>query len=71
MKKKEINHTFVMKGMFLCKRGRQDIQPGIAFLVTRTSTEPNEGDWVKLVKNMNFLKATQNNVASKSADDTH
>jgi hypothetical protein len=24
-------HTFVMKDMFLCKRGRQDIQPGIAF----------------------------------------
>jgi hypothetical protein len=26
-----IFHTFDMKGMFLCKRGRQDIQPGIAF----------------------------------------
>ena len=67
--KAKIFHTFVMKGMFLCKRGRQDIQPGIAFLATRT-TEPNEGDWAKLVKIMNFLKATQNEVASMSADDT-
>jgi len=67
--KAKIFHTFVMKGMFLCKRGRQDIQPGIAFLATRT-TKPNEGDWVKLVKIMNFLKATQNEVASMSADDT-
>ena len=25
----KVFHTFVMKGMFLCKRGRQDIQPGI------------------------------------------
>jgi hypothetical protein len=67
--KAKIFHTFVMKGMFLCKRGRQDIQPGIAFLATRT-TKPNEGDWAKLVKIMNFLKATQNEVASMSADDT-
>jgi hypothetical protein len=67
--KAKIFHIFVMKGMFLCKRGRQDIQPGIAFLATRT-IEPNEGDWAKLVKIMNFLKATQNEVASMSADDT-
>ena len=62
-------HTFVMKGMFLCKRGRQDIQTGIAFLSTRV-TEPNEGDWMKLKKLMNFLKATQDEVATLSADDT-
>ena len=62
-------HTFVMKGMFLCKRARQDIQPGIAYLVTPT-TEPNENDWAKLIKLMIFLKATQNEVASMSADDT-
>jgi hypothetical protein len=27
-KRAKIFHTFVMKGMFLCKQGRQDIQPG-------------------------------------------
>ena len=57
-----------MKGMFLCKHGRQDIQPGIAFLATHTA-EPNKGDWAKLVI-MVFLKATQNEVAMMSADDT-
>jgi hypothetical protein len=65
----KVFHTFVMKGMFLCKRGRQDIQPGIAFLSTRT-TQPNEGDWTKLIKIMNYLKATQDDVASMSADNT-
>ena len=55
--------------MYLCKRGRLDIQPGIAFLATQT-TEPNEGDRENLVKIMNFLKTTQNEVASMSDDDT-
>ena len=62
-------HTFVMKAMFLCKRGRQDIQPGVAFLATRTA-EPTEQDWKKLKKMMNFLKATKNDVMSISCDDT-
>ena len=68
-KRAAIFHTFVMKGMFLCKRGRQDIQPGIAFLATRTS-EPNEGDWEKLKKLMVFLKVTQDDMMSMSADDS-
>ena len=65
----KVFHTFVMKGMFLCKRGRQDIQPAIAFMTTRVR-EPNEGDWKKLVKMMNYLKATKDDIASMSADDT-
>lgn len=64
-----IFHTFVMKGMFLCKRARQDIQPGIAFLSTRTS-EPTEQDWAKLVKLMLYLKETQDEVTAMRADDT-
>jgi hypothetical protein len=67
--KSKIFHTFVMKGMFLCKRGRQDILPGIVFLSTRV-TSPNHGDWAKLVKLMNFLKATDNDVPRLYADDT-
>lgn len=67
--KAKVFHTFVMKGMFLCKRGRQDIQPGIAFLSTRTQN-PTESDWKKLLKLMSFLKATQDEVTSMSADDT-
>lgn len=59
-----------MKGMFLSKRGRQDIQPSVSFLATRV-TEPNEGDWTKLVKMMNYLQATKDDVAAMSADDTN
>jgi hypothetical protein len=65
----KVLHTFVMKGMFLCKRGHQDIQPAIAFMATRV-TEPNEGDWKKLVKMMNYLKATDHDVPCMSANDT-
>jgi hypothetical protein len=66
----KIFHTFVMKGMFLCKRGHQDIQSAIAFMATRV-TEPNEGDWKKLVKMMNILEATKNDIATMSADDSN
>jgi hypothetical protein len=65
----KVLHTFVMKGMFLCKRGCQDIQPAVTFMVTRV-TEPNEGDWKKLVKMMNYLKATKDDIPSMSANDT-
>ncbi len=58
-----------MKGTFLRKRGRQDVQPGIAFLSTGTRA-PNSGDWSKLIRIMYFLKATKDEVATMSADDT-
>jgi len=61
--KAEAFHTFVMKGMFIAKRARQDILPAITFLATRV-TEPNEGDWRKLTKVMNFLKATMHHVTT-------
>jgi Reverse transcriptase (RNA-dependent DNA polymerase) len=67
--KAKIFHTFVMKGMFLCKRARQDLLPGIVFLATRVK-EPNQKDWMKLLRIMNFLKATKGDVARMSADDT-
>jgi hypothetical protein len=57
---------FVMKGMFLCKHGHQDVQPAIAFMATRV-TKPYEGDWKELVKMMNFLEATKNDIATMSA----
>jgi hypothetical protein len=60
-----------MKGMFLCKHGHQDIQPAIAFSMATRITEPNEGDWKKLIKMMNFLKATKDDIATMSADDSN
>jgi hypothetical protein len=64
-----IFYTFVMKAMFVCKRARQDIQPRVAFLSTRVR-EPTEQDWSKLVRIMDFLKRTQDDVAKLYADDT-
>ena len=69
-KKHEIFHTFVAKGLFLCKRARPDIQPAIAYLSTRVK-EPTEGDWFKLKKMLGFLKATQEDVITLESDGSH
>jgi len=61
-------YTFVMKAMFLCKRGRPDIQPGIPFLVTRVRG-PTEQDWAKLTRLLSFLKHTQDDVLTLGADN--
>jgi hypothetical protein len=66
--KAETFHTFVAKGLFVCKRGRQDIQPAIAFLTTRVKG-PTDKDWSKLKRLMGFLKSTKNDVAKLSVDD--
>ena len=36
-------HMFVMKNMFLVKRGRKDVLPGVTFLSSRVK-EHNQGD---------------------------
>jgi hypothetical protein len=48
-------HSVVAQGLFLCKRGRPDIAPAIAFLSTRVRC-PDEEDWQKLVRLMKFSK---------------
>jgi hypothetical protein len=68
-KRRETFHSFVMKSMFLCKRGRSDIQPAISFLASRV-LEPNEGDWKKLLRVMLFLKTTKKDLLVLEADDT-
>ena len=67
--KAELLHSFVMKGMFLVKRARPDLEPGFAFLSTRVKCSTEE-DWSKLVKIMNFLKVTKNDILTLEADDT-
>ena len=67
-KRKKIFHTFVMKGMFLCKRGRPDIHTGITFLSMRTGN-PNNGDWEKLVRLLKFLNLTKDDVLTLEASD--
>ena len=67
--RRETFHSFVMKAMFLCKRGRPDVQPAISFLASRVK-EPNEGDWKKLLRVLLFLKTTREELLALEADDT-
>jgi hypothetical protein len=53
----------------LSKRARCDIQPVIAFLTTQVRS-PNEDDWDKLCKMMQYLKHTQEDVLTLKADGT-
>jgi hypothetical protein len=52
--KMKIFHTFVGKGIFLCKQARQDMLPGIVYFATRVQ-KPNKSNWKKLVRLMNYL----------------
>jgi hypothetical protein len=60
-------HTCVAKGLFLCKRARPDIHPTIAVLCTRVK-QPNESDWLKLIRLMKYLNGTRDDKLILSAD---
>ena len=64
----ETFHTMVAKGLFLCKRARPDIQPTIAVLSTRVKS-PNESDWKKLVRMMEYLNGTREFMLRLRAED--
>ena len=66
--KASIFHRIVAKLLFVCKRGRPDIQVPIAFLSTR-ATKSDEDDWRKLRRLMRYLKSTQDLVLTLKADD--
>jgi len=66
--KKSTFHTFLMKAMFLCKRARPDIGPGICFLSSRTS-KPDESDWQKLIRILEFLKGTKDVILTLWTND--
>jgi hypothetical protein len=67
-KRSEIFHTFVAKGLFLCKRARPDIQQAILVLCTRVK-DPNQADWEKLMRALKYLNRTRNKYLTLSADD--
>ena len=53
----------------MCKQGRPDIQPAIAFLNTRCQ-EPNKNDWNNLIRLMSYLKDTVDDILILEADNT-
>jgi hypothetical protein len=66
----DIFHTFVAKGLFACKRARPDIHTTTAFLCTRVQ-ERTEDDWNKLLRLMQYLKGSTDEVLFLAADDQH
>ena len=62
-------HTTTAQGLFLCKRGRPDISPAIAYFTTRVR-EPTEEDWMKLTRMMQFLNQTKDDCLTLEADDS-
>jgi hypothetical protein len=61
-------HATVAKLLFLCKRGRPDIQTAIAFLCTRVK-EPTKHDYNKLARVIKYLRKTRDLVLRLSADN--
>jgi hypothetical protein len=61
-------HATVAKLLFLCKRGRPDIQTGIAFLCTQVQ-HPTKHDLNKLTRVIKYLRHTADLVLRLSADN--
>ena len=69
IKESEHFHHVVAQLLFLCKRGRPDIQTAIAFLTTRVKS-PDEDDGQKLRRVIKYLRGTQNLVLTLESDNT-
>lgn len=59
-------HTRVARGLYVCKRARQDIQPTIAILCSHVK-DPNQTDWTKLIRLMKYLNGTKDMTLTLSA----
>jgi hypothetical protein len=64
----EFFHATVAKLLFLCKRGRPDIQTAIDFLCTRVQ-QPTRHDYNKLSRVIKYLSKTKDLVLRLSADN--
>jgi hypothetical protein len=62
-------HTITAQGLFLCKRGRPDIALAIAYLTTRVRN-PDEDDWAKLTRMVQYLKQTATDRLTLRSDGT-
>ena len=62
-------HHVVAQLLFLCKRGRPDIQTGVAFLTNRIK-EPDTDDLQKLKRVIKYLRGSKNLVLTLECDDS-
>lgn len=67
-KQAQLFHHITAKLLFLCKRGRPDIQTAVAFLSTRVKS-PDTDDYKKLYRVLNYLNGTLKLVLKLSADE--
>ncbi len=63
-------HTFVAKGLFMCKHACPDLHTTIAVLCTRVKN-PNQDDWNKLIQLMKYCNGTHKDKLILSADNLH
>jgi hypothetical protein len=68
--KAQFFHTYVVNTMFLCKRARQDVQTAVNFLSTRVKS-CDEDDYKKLIRMLQFLRATMGEFLTLSTDRLH
>jgi Reverse transcriptase (RNA-dependent DNA polymerase) len=61
-------HTWVAKALFACKRARPDIHVATTLLCTRVKS-PNQDDWNKLIRMLEFLNGTRDDVLTLRVDD--
>ena len=62
-------HCFVANLIFISKRARPNIQPVISYITTRVR-EPDEDDWKKLRRLLQYLFGTMENIVIHlNADD--
>jgi hypothetical protein len=69
-KKAQFFHTYVAKTFFLCKRARPDLQAAVAFFSTRVKS-CEEDDYKKLIRMLQFLRATRGDFLTLSAYSLH
>ena len=67
-KRAENFHSVNALLLFISRRCRLDIQTAVGFLCTRVSS-PDEDDWVKLRRVLQYLKGTIDLVLTLGADD--
>jgi hypothetical protein len=68
--KAQIFHTWVAKALFACKRARPDIHPPTTLLCTRVKA-PLEDDWKKLIRLLEYVNGTRDDVLRLSAESLH
>jgi hypothetical protein len=69
-KKSQFFHTPVAKTHFMCKRARPDLQTAAALLCTRVKS-CDEGDYKKLTRILEFLRASKDDFLTLSVNSLH